>query len=172
MRIIQIILFLLAFIATFASATIQIIYPSAQYYLVAGQANEVLWTKEITDTTAFSIFLINSKIVDLKEFALANNVDPRLNKTDVLIGQNLVNTGFQIIFTDIGNITNIYATSEPFEIKPNGTAPIAYVTPTPTPTGTSNSPSVDTSKKSSSNSIHNYGFGTLVLITLLTIILF
>ncbi|CAG8515885.1 16424_t:CDS:2 [Rhizophagus irregularis] len=76
-----------------------------------------MWTSEITDTLPFSIFLINANISDLKQFAVANNVDPRLGKKDVEIGANMNYTGFQLIFTDIGNINSIYATSETFEIK-------------------------------------------------------
>lgn len=76
-----------------------------------------------------------------------------------------------MIFTDIGNINSIYATSETFEIKEAGTTPTAYSTPTPTPSPTSSSaPSV--TPKSSSNSIHNYGFSVLTLAALFAITLF
>ncbi|CAB4427594.1 unnamed protein product [Rhizophagus irregularis] len=171
MKIIQITFCLLAFIATFVSATINILFPSSKYYLVAGQTNEIMWTSEITDTLPFSIFLINANISDLKQFAVANNVDPRLGKKDVEIGANMNYTGFQLIFTDIGNINSIYATSETFEIKEAGTTPTAYSTPTPTPSPTASSaPSV--TPKSSSNSIHNYGFGVLTLAALFAITLF
>ncbi|GES76823.1 hypothetical protein GLOIN_2v1574867 [Rhizophagus clarus] len=170
MKVIQIILYFLAFIATFASATINIIFPSSQYYLVAGQTNEIMWTSDnLTDTLSFSMFLINPSIPDLKQFAIANNVDPRLGKKDVEIAPNINGTGFQLIFTNIGNIADVFATSQSFEIKQAGTTPIAYATPTPTPTP---APSTNNTAKSSSNSIHNYGFSVLVLTILLAIILF
>uniref|UniRef100_A0A1D1XWM9 NCK-interacting protein with SH3 domain n=1 Tax=Anthurium amnicola TaxID=1678845 RepID=A0A1D1XWM9_9ARAE len=172
---IRIFLFLLAFIATLASATISITFPSTQYYLVAGQTNNIFWTYEITDTRPFSIFLTNPQIPDLKQFALANNVAPNLGNQTVTIGETLVGAGFQLLFTDIGNIATIYTMSQNFEIKPLGTPPtqISTPTPTPTPAPTSDTPSNNTSAhKNSSSSIYNHGFGTLVLITLFTIILF
>lgn len=76
-----------------------------------------------------------------------------------------------MIFTDIGNIASIYATSETFEIKPLNSTPTAYSTPTPTPAPTSSSAPASI-PKSSSNSIHNYGFGVLVLAALFAITLF
>ncbi|CAG8633362.1 16253_t:CDS:2, partial [Funneliformis caledonium] len=130
---IQIISFLFAFITVFASAEISIKYPSKDYFLVAGQPNDVLWTSEAGDPATFSIYLNNPAISDLKNFALANNVATSLNKTSIALPETLVNTGFQVFFTDIGNITKVYATSEVFEIKAHGTAPVAYAPPTPTP---------------------------------------
>ncbi|CAI2181612.1 2737_t:CDS:2 [Funneliformis geosporum] len=160
-RGIQIISFLFAFITVFVSAEISIQYPSKLYYLVAGQQNDVLWKWEAGDAATFSIYLSNPAIADLKNLALANNVGTNLNKTSVNLPESLANTGFQIFFTDIGNITKVYATSEVFEIKPHGTEPIAYVAPTPTPPP-SDSPNSkgggDASKQNSSNSIHDCGF--------------
>ncbi|CAJ0768221.1 23815_t:CDS:10 [Entrophospora sp. SA101] len=138
----------------FTSAEIKIVSPSSKYYFVSGGNNSVIWTFDKTiDPKVFSAYLNNPDIASLKDFAILSATDIALGTADVSIPSSLINTGFVIKFTNIYNISDIYATSEPFEIKPAGSTPITYVPPVPTA-----SPSSTSASKSSLESLFSNRF--------------
>ncbi|CAH1760425.1 9467_t:CDS:10 [Entrophospora sp. SA101] len=155
---------------------LKIVYPSPNYYLVAGADNKVQWTFDpTTDPKAFSMYLNNPKIPDLSDFAIANTVNTTLGVTTVQIPPSLVNTGFVIRFTNVANIADIYTTSEQFEIKAPGTTPTTYVPPVPTTsavattnsdtaaTTSPSSPSTNAPKSNSESLFDNSNFGLLII---------
>nr|CAG8567521.1 5605_t:CDS:2 [Entrophospora candida] len=157
-------------------AELKIVYPSPNYYLVAGADNKIQWTFDpTTDPSAFSVYLNNPKIPDLSDFAIANTVNTTLGVTTVQIPPSLVNTGFVIRFTNVANIADIYTTSEQFEIKAPGTTPTTYVAPVPTTsavattntdTAATTSPSSSSTNAPKSNSeslFDNSNFGLLII---------
>ncbi|CAG8549300.1 42189_t:CDS:2, partial [Gigaspora margarita] len=148
--------FLLIAFAIFSTDGINIIYPSSQYYWVYGSTpNIVMWTSNSSDPSNFNIYLRNNNLPQLATgsgLALANNVPTSIDKANVSVsdtygGQN--GTGFFIYFSHPSNASNIYATSELFQIMPNGTEPSVY-TPPSNPTTTSGTDS-STAKKSSAS---------------------
>ncbi|CAG8637137.1 9956_t:CDS:2 [Gigaspora rosea] len=138
--------FLLIAFAIFSADGINISYPSSQYYWVYGSTpNLVMWTSSPSDPAVFNIYLRNNNLPPLATgsgLALANNVATSLGKTNVSVsdtyGGQSNGTGFFIYFSHPTNASNIYATSELFQIMPNAAV---YTTPsTPTPTaGTTDS---------------------------------
>nr|CAG8614187.1 15859_t:CDS:10 [Entrophospora candida] len=150
MKLLIFIIFSILF-TNFTSAEIKIVSPSSKYYFVSGGNNSVIWTFDKTiDPKVFSAYLNNPDIASLKDFAILSATDIALGTAAVSIPTSLINTGFVIKFTNIYNISDIYATSEPFEIKPAGTTPITYVPPVPTTT-----PSSTGASKSSLESLFN-----------------
>jgi len=145
--------FFLASLAALASASITILYPSSQYYLVEGQQANVLWnvTDPATDPKTFTIEL---KVPALGPLALANNVNATAGNKTVLINAGFVNTGFILNFVAVNNISQVISVSEPFEIKPNGTALTTYTAPSPTATPTTSiSTTASTSPTSTTKSV-------------------
>ncbi|CAG8510993.1 7811_t:CDS:2 [Paraglomus brasilianum] len=140
-----------ACLALLITAEIEILYPSSAYWLVSNTTAVLLWnsTDATNDPTSFSIFLTNPA---------TNNVVTATKNHSIIVPNFMtfgVVQGYKLIFTNIGNISNIVATSEPFDIKAAGSEPSTYEPPKPnvstttsaaTPTGSTSS----TSKPSSS----------------------
>uniref|UniRef100_A0A1D1YFK7 Serine/threonine-protein phosphatase 4 regulatory subunit 4 n=1 Tax=Anthurium amnicola TaxID=1678845 RepID=A0A1D1YFK7_9ARAE len=147
-------LFAFVCLALLATAEIKILYPSTAYWLVANSTATVLWnsTDPVNDPQRFSIFLVNPNVPDLKQYALANNAITSNHNVSIAV-PNLtkdVQQGYTIIFTNIGNIAEVYATSETFDVKPSGSAISTYTPPTPPSTGSGGSSTSSTGKPSGS----------------------
>ncbi|CAG8620543.1 9842_t:CDS:2 [Paraglomus occultum] len=116
------------------TAEIKILYPSSAYWLVSNTTAVLLWdsTDPTNDLPTFS------NVPDLTNYALANNVITATKNCSIFV-PNFMNSdvqqGYKITFTNIGNISNVVATSEPFDIKPAG-PPSTYAPPGPTTTTT------------------------------------
>ncbi|CAG8556761.1 11376_t:CDS:2 [Paraglomus brasilianum] len=104
----------------------------------------MLWnlTDPTNDPTRFSIFLTNSNVSDLKQYALINNAISA-NKNVSLDVPDFVTRGvipgYHLICTNIFDINDIYAVSEAFEIRPSGSVKSVYTPPPPPPSPTNNS---------------------------------
>ncbi|CAG8556742.1 11375_t:CDS:2 [Paraglomus brasilianum] len=132
-------------LALLATAKIDILYPSKDYWLVANSTATILWNStDPSDPQRFSIFLINPNVPDLKQYALANNAITLNHNVSIAVPDLTkagVQQGYSIIFTNIGNITDVYATSETFDVKASGSPPSTYAPPTPPSTSGGNSSS-------------------------------
>ncbi|KAF8799565.1 hypothetical protein BYT27DRAFT_7263881 [Phlegmacium glaucopus] len=111
--------------ATFARAALQITSPSSSIWWVAKSTNVMAWN-------------CNDPSVTVTNFTvLINNVDPKLLlgplafiaiqesfQCSVTVSQDQVSqpvgTGYTLLFANPFNNTDVYATSEQFEIKPLG----------------------------------------------------
>ncbi|KAF9788568.1 hypothetical protein BJ322DRAFT_1049699 [Thelephora terrestris] len=145
-------------------AGLQITAPGGpNLWWVAKSDNNLVW--DCTDKTydSFNVVIANPNTAVLTApltilATLPNYVCSKLLPAAMLTVPAA--TGYTIMLTDILNTTNIYATSQPFEIKPLGSS---YPNPssTPSPGGSSGSPSSTSgsSKPSSSstNSSKNSG---------------
>lgn len=102
--------------------------------------NTLEWScTQNTQYASFNVLIANTNVNVL---ATPLTIIPTLDNftCSETISQNLFNlpasTGYTILLTDIFNNSDIYATSQPFEIKPLGSS---YPDPSSTPTGGSSS---------------------------------
>ncbi|CAG8539071.1 4447_t:CDS:2 [Paraglomus occultum] len=137
---------------------IKILYPSSTYWLVANTTADVLWnsTDPVNDPQRFSVYLVNPNVPDLKQYALANNAITANHNVSVTVPNFVtrdVQQGYSIIFTNIGNISEVYSTSETFDIKPVGNTPSTYSPPTPPGSSTNNTGNSTNTGKSSDSEV-------------------
>ncbi|KAI0711350.1 hypothetical protein C8Q76DRAFT_797663 [Earliella scabrosa] len=121
--------------ASSAAAQLQIIAPGGpNLWWISGQDNVVTWTCKTSPYTNFTVLIANSDpniLVQPQAFiAQQNNFD-----CSKLITKEQVNMraapGYTVQLANPFNSTDVYAESEPFEIKPLGsTYPASSATPT------------------------------------------
>jgi hypothetical protein len=106
-----------------------------------GQDNNVVWTCSTSTVQTFTVWLNNTDVAKtISAITAIVAVEQNYNCAQ-LIAANLnnapVGTGYTIVFTDITNATNVYAVSDPFEIKALSAGyPLATNTPTDTGSAT------------------------------------
>ncbi|KAH8101887.1 hypothetical protein BXZ70DRAFT_1063900 [Cristinia sonorae] len=108
-----------------ASADLQVTNPSSDLWWVDKSINVLAWTcKESTHDT-FTVLLANSDpkilVSPIAIIGIQNNFDCSKSITQDMFNQP-PGTGYTVILADTINNTNVYATSQPFEIKPLGAA--------------------------------------------------
>jgi len=121
---------------------------------VAQSENNIVWTCQTSPVLNFTIFIANPNpsilVSPMAIVAIEPNADCSKSITQDQSNQ-AAGTGYTIQFTDILNSSNIYAQSEPFEIKALGaTYPASSATPTDTGTATGSATGSTSSSSSTS----------------------
>jgi len=141
-------------LATFTAATdLQISNPSASNWWVAKSTNVMVWDCTNTSFSSFTV-LINNTNPSLLLGPLAFIAIQQNYQCSVTVSQDQVDQppgpGYTLLFADSLNNTNVYVSSEQFEIKPLGSlypsqvsssSSVASGTGTGTGTAASSSPS-------------------------------
>jgi hypothetical protein len=106
---------------------------------VTSSRQTIRWTNQQGDPSTWSFELVND--VFHNAFALANNIDPASNSVEFILGQVPVGGGYVLQAVNIGNISDVYASTGSFNIgaNPNATAQSSSGTGSSTGTGTSTS---------------------------------
>ncbi|KAH9941202.1 uncharacterized protein BXZ73DRAFT_75165 [Epithele typhae] len=143
----------LAALAATASAQLDILVPGGDdLWWLVGSDNVVSWTCTTNTIPQFTVLVQNSNPSVLNSplaiIAQQNNFD-----CSKLVTKDLVNlpvaTGYQILFANTLNSSDIYATSKTFEIKPVASG---YPPASATPTGVSSAVASSTGTASGSGS--------------------
>jgi len=107
------------------AAGLQVTRPSSSIWWVAKSFNEIAWTCKDSAYASFTILINNSdpKILTapIAVIAIQNNYDCSITITQDQANQP-VGTGWTVVLANPLNNTDVYATSEPFEIKALGSA--------------------------------------------------
>jgi len=115
-----------------AAASLQVTRPSSSIWWVAKSFNEIAWTCKDSQYASFTILINNSdpKILTapIAVIAIQNNYDCSITITQDQANQP-VGTGWTVLLANPLNNTEVYATSEPFEIKALGSAYPSQSTP-------------------------------------------
>lgn len=107
------------------AADLEVTTPSSSAWWVAQSTNLLAWTCQNTTVTNFTVLISNSNPAVLVQpqaiIAIQNTFD-----CSILVTQDQANqapgTGYQILLADVFNSTDVFASSQPFEIKPLGSA--------------------------------------------------
>ncbi|KAL1751194.1 hypothetical protein FB107DRAFT_278915 [Schizophyllum commune] len=123
---------------------------------VASSSNNIIWTCEDSPYQSFSVYLTNSDVNVLSGpigiIATQNNYDCSKTITQQQAAQP-AGKGYKVLLTDPLNMTNVYAASEEFEIKPLGsTYPDASATPGVGGSGSATSSGASASSTAQDNS--------------------
>ncbi|TYJ54127.1 hypothetical protein B9479_005225 [Cryptococcus floricola] len=112
---------LLASLASCAFATLSITEPSAAHWWVGNNANTLAWDGK--DPAEFSVFLANPDVNILTSMlALASIVPTYQTSLTMNPGDATPATGYTILVTNPLNSSDVYATSDTFEIKKEGSS--------------------------------------------------
>ncbi|KAF9558574.1 hypothetical protein CPC08DRAFT_751390 [Agrocybe pediades] len=142
---------LVAALTSVANADLQVTRPSSDIWWVAKSNNVIAWTCQDTDIQQFTVLIGN---VDPQVqtapgaiIGIQNNFDCSILLNADQFSQG-VGTGWQVLLADIFNNTHVYATSQPFEIKPQGS-------PYPDQGGTTANATATNNTQADSNSNNN-----------------
>ncbi|KAI1798047.1 hypothetical protein LXA43DRAFT_1056290 [Ganoderma leucocontextum] len=140
-----------------AAAQLSILTPGGpDLWWIAQSDNVITWTCKTSPYTNFTVLIINSDpnvlVSPLAFIAQQNNFD-----CSELITKDRINltpaTGYAIQLADPLNNTNVYAQSQPFEIKALGAAyPASSATPTAVATGSISGSAAGTNTGASASS--------------------
>ncbi|KAI0937561.1 hypothetical protein AcW1_001591 [Taiwanofungus camphoratus] len=145
---------LLAFVSS-AAAQLQIVSPGGpNLWWVAQSDNTVLWTCETSPYSNFTILIANSNPSVLASSLAIVAQQPNYDCSET-ISQHQISqpaaSGYTLMFANPLNNSDIYATTQPFEIKALGAAyPPSSATPTATASATPSSSSGSSGSSSSS----------------------
>jgi len=128
-----------------ALSNITISDPSSTLYWVQFQSNTISWGFDQGDPSPISIIITNSNNSFLNgAFSIAQFVDVS-QQTFIVSNVTLkVGTGYVVNFVNPSNASDVFALSDQFEVKPNGT------TLAPTPSHSSSSSTSDSQSGSPS----------------------
>jgi len=124
-----------------ASAQLSVIVPGGDnLWWVAESENNIIWTCDTSPYGNFTVLIANTNTKLLANpiavIAIENNYDCSKSLTQEQVNQP-PGTGYVVQLANIFNETDVYAQSEPFEIKALGsTYPAASATPTASGTQT------------------------------------
>ncbi|KAF9220811.1 hypothetical protein BS17DRAFT_636556, partial [Gyrodon lividus] len=129
-----------AALAGAASAQLNITNPNPNSWWVAGSANTLAWTCNTSPYTTFTVLLTNSNPsilnAPLAIIAIQQNYDCSETITQQQSSQPAA-TGYTVQFANPLNNTEVYAETEPFEIKALGSAYPATSSPAAAASATS-----------------------------------
>jgi hypothetical protein len=124
---------------------------------ITGQPNNIIWSCSESTFTQFTMWINNSDVSLLTAITPLVPVEQNFNCAQLIAGEVVtmpVGKGYTIVLTDITNATNVYAVSDPFEIK---ALSAGYPPATNTPV---DSQSATVSKGTASNVISGSQTGT------------
>lgn len=102
--------------------------PSDKAYWVQFTENNITWSYKQGDPSPISIFISNAEQNLLNgEFSIAEYLDSSIQQFTVTNVTLVQGSGFVVNFVNPKNFSEIYASSKPFEVKPEGTAPANLV---------------------------------------------
>ncbi|KZT38758.1 hypothetical protein SISSUDRAFT_1128545 [Sistotremastrum suecicum HHB10207 ss-3] len=141
-------------IIPFVLSAITITEPSPSSFWVQNQTNTISWTFASGDPNPISIVIVNSNNTFLNgEYSIHEFVDLSNGSFTVTNVTLLVASGYQVEFVNTTNLTQVFATSQTFDVKAPGTAPANSSTTTTgsAASGTATSPSTTGSSGSGSS---------------------
>ncbi|KAG8968267.1 hypothetical protein FRC03_008133 [Tulasnella sp. 419] len=107
-----------------ALAAITITGPSSQAYWVANTSNVISWNYASGDPDPISIVVTNENTTTLNgAFSIAEFVSVSAQTFTVTNVTLKTGSGYVVNFVNGSNPSQVYASSEGFEVKPGGTAP-------------------------------------------------
>ncbi|ORY33974.1 hypothetical protein BCR39DRAFT_586176 [Naematelia encephala] len=108
---------------TVRAQSLIITQPSPEHWWVANELDTLAWTAGDNPPQEFSVFLANPDPTILTSELALVSIEPLYEYSKTINPGNITpSTGYTIQLTDILNSTNVYATSEAFEIKPEGSS--------------------------------------------------
>ncbi|KAL7278755.1 hypothetical protein PYCCODRAFT_1426324 [Trametes coccinea BRFM310] len=135
---------------------LQILSPSASSYWVQNTSNTITWQFSDGDPNPISINVVNANNATLNGvFTIANFVNVSTQTFTVTNVTLRPGDNYQVQFVNTSNITQVFAHSDDFTVKPPGTAPASIVSASSTATSSgasasSTSPSGTSSTASAS----------------------
>ncbi|KAF8198489.1 hypothetical protein BJ912DRAFT_951559 [Pholiota molesta] len=147
------------------AADLQVTSPSSSIWWVAKSQNLISWTCQNTTIGNFTVLISNTdptiSVSPLAIIAIQQNFD-----CSIIITQDQANqpagNGWLVLLANPLNSSDVYATSQPFEIKPLGSLYPSQVTPSGASvaaSGTGATAAPSTTAKSSALSLHTAGLG-------------
>jgi len=137
---------------TGVAADLKVTRHSSSIWWVAKSNNEIAWTCKDTSITDFTVLVNNADpkllAAPIAVIAIQQNYDCSITISQDQANQ-AVGTGWTVLLANPLNNTDVYATSEPFEIKALGSAYPSQSTPTASNSSASGSGSAATSKPTS-----------------------
>lgn len=104
----------LSLFATFVAPLVSALILQTPTNPTSGGQMTIMWTSENGDPSTWSFELLNPDFHD--SFAIANNVDPSPQQLTLTIPIVPVGGGYSLEAVNIGNISDIYATTPSFSI--------------------------------------------------------
>jgi len=144
---------------------LEVTSPSSSIWWVAKSQNVLSWTCQNVTFPQFTVLVNNSNpailVSPLAIIAQQDNFDCSIIITQDQSDQP-AGTGWTILLANPLNETDVYATSQPFEIKPLGSLYPSQTTPTanasnPSQTGSSNSASATPKSAAAPNKVVGWG---------------
>jgi hypothetical protein len=161
--------FALALLPSAALATITITGPSASQYWVQNDSNTIQWSYTPGDPTPVDIIITNENNQTLNgDFSIARFVPVSQESFTVTNVTLRPGTGYQVVFINSDNATQVYANSSDFEVKAAGTSPAPTSTPGSSGSSSGNSatssgtPSTSSPSSTSSSTKKNSALGMVV----------
>jgi len=121
----------------FATKAMQIISPTEW---LANATVKIEWISVATDPEFFSIFLFNPVLLPTGPIGIADTIDAFLFEYDVPLTRVTPGDGYFFQFTNIGNITDVIATTGFFPIRQNDVDGSASANPSATAVSNSRAP--------------------------------
>jgi len=147
---------------TGVAADLQVTSPSSSLWWVAKSTNVIAWTCKDTSITDFTVLVNNANpqllVSPIAVIAIQQNYDCSITISQDQANQP-VGTGWTVLLANPLNNTDVYATSEPFEIKALGSAYPSQSTTSAGNSTSSSSGSAASSKPTSGALGMGAGFG-------------
>jgi len=151
----------LATLSTVVNA-LDVTQPSSSIWWVAKSDNVLAWTCSDTTFPDFTVLIANSDPKVLVSPMAIISIQQNF-QCSIVVSQDVANqpagTGWTIQLANPINITDVYATSQPFEIKPLGSAYPSQATPSANASSGSASPTSGGTTKPTSGAVSTQGLG-------------
>ncbi|KXN82758.1 hypothetical protein AN958_02197 [Leucoagaricus sp. SymC.cos] len=163
---------LAASLVGFAAADLQITNPSSSSWWVAQSANNLAWTCHDSPADNFTVMITNTNPSVLSGSQAIIAIQSNFDCSKLITQEQSAHTpatGYQILFANPFNATQIYAQSEQFEIKPLGSAyPATTSNAGASPTGSGSAAGASgtgtSNGKNGATSLKNLGLGFSVAV--------
>ncbi|CDO77492.1 hypothetical protein BN946_scf184902.g26 [Trametes cinnabarina] len=131
---------------------LQILSPSSSSYWVQNTSNTITWQFSQGDPSPISITVVNANNATLNgAFSIANFVNVSTQTFTVTNVTLRPGDHYQVQFVNTSNITQVFAHSDDFSVKPPGTAPAPVVSASATSSGASASSTAPSGTSSTSS---------------------
>ncbi|KAG8842409.1 hypothetical protein FRB96_005430 [Tulasnella sp. 330] len=98
--------------------------PNSSDYWVFGVTNTITWTYSANDPTPVTVYITNANSSTLNgAFSIAENVPTSQQSIEVTNVTLKPGSGYVVNFVNPTNNTDVYATSDAFNVEPQGTLP-------------------------------------------------
>lgn len=156
-------LLVLATLSSVVKADLEVTSPSSSVWWVAQSQNVLSWTCQNTTITSFGVLINNTDpkvlVSPMAIISIQQNFDCSIVVTQDQASQP-AGTGWTILLVNPVNLTDVYATSQEFEIKPLGSLYPSQVTPSANASSqTASSTGTASTTKSTSAAVSTKGLG-------------